>query len=47
MGTAEKFTMAKNNEVMMIAQIGFVILQSLVWKNPLNAISSANAKINN
>lgn len=40
-----KFPMAKNNEVIMIAQIGFVILQSLVWKKPLNAISSTNAKI--
>nr|WP_246577949.1 hypothetical protein [Clostridium psychrophilum] len=47
MEPAEKFPMAKNNEVIMIAQIGFVILQSLVWKNPLNATSSANAKINN
>ena len=42
---AVKFAMAKNNEVMMIAQNVFIILQSLVWKNPLNAISSANARI--
>ncbi|MGV8983392.1 hypothetical protein [Clostridium sp.] len=37
--------MAKDNEVIKIAQIGFVILKCLVWKKPLNAISSTNAKI--
>jgi hypothetical protein len=47
MEPTEKFIMAKNNEVLMIAQIGFVILQTLVWKNPLNGISSANTIINN
>jgi len=39
--------MAKNNEVIIIAQIWFIILQSFVCKNALNAISSPNAKMSN